>query len=100
MRKRITSKSKSPQQKSPMSRRKFLAATAASVGGAATVGFPMIARAETVNLRFQSTWPTKDIFHEYALDFASKVNAMSGGSLKIEVLPAGANPQAWGGTQL
>lgn len=95
MRKRITSKSKSPQPKSPMSRRKFLAATAASVGGAATVGFPMIARAETVNLRFQSTWPTKDIFHEYALDFASKVNAMSGGSLKIEVLPAGAVVKAF-----
>ncbi len=95
MRKRITSKSKSPQQKSPMSRRKFLAATAASVGGAATVGFPMIARAETVNLRFQSTWPTKDIFHEYALDFAKKVNEMSGGRLKIEVLPAGAVVKAF-----
>jgi TRAP-type mannitol/chloroaromatic compound transport system substrate-binding protein len=42
-----------------------------------------------INLRFQSTWPTKDIFHEYALDFAKKVNDMTGGRLKIEVLPAG-----------
>ncbi|HQY28783.1 MAG TPA: C4-dicarboxylate ABC transporter, partial [Burkholderiaceae bacterium] len=32
----------------------------------------------------------KDIFHEYALDFAKKVNDMTGGDLKIEVLPAGA----------
>jgi TRAP-type mannitol/chloroaromatic compound transport system substrate-binding protein len=41
-------------------------------------------------MRFQSTWPSKDIFHEYALDFAKKVNDMTGGDLKIDVLPAGA----------
>ena len=41
-------------------------------------------------MRWQSTWPSKDIFHEYALDFAKKVNDMTGGDLKIEVLPAGA----------
>ncbi|UUZ66933.1 TRAP transporter substrate-binding protein [Polaromonas sp. P2-4] len=51
---------------------------------------PMIAMAQTTSLRFQSTWPTKDIFHEYANDFAKKVNDMAGGRLKIEVLPAGA----------
>jgi len=27
------------------------------------------------------------IFHEYALDYAKKVNDMTGGDLKIEVLP-------------
>ena len=32
----------------------------------------------------------KDIFHEFALDFAKKVIDMTGGELKIEVLPAGA----------
>src|SRR5262245_48644452 len=48
-----------------------------------------------VTLRFQSTWPTKDIFHEYALDFAKKVNDMSGGRLQIEVLPAGAVVKAF-----
>jgi TRAP-type mannitol/chloroaromatic compound transport system substrate-binding protein len=41
-------------------------------------------------MRFQSTWPAKDIFHEYANDFAKKVNEMAGNRLKIEVLPAGA----------
>jgi TRAP-type mannitol/chloroaromatic compound transport system substrate-binding protein len=50
---------------------------------------------EAVTLRFQSTWPTKDIFHEYALDFAKKVNEMSGGRLKIEVLPSGAVVKAF-----
>ena len=92
------SKSKSLSLKSSssaMSRRKFLTATAASVGGAAAMGFPMISRAETITMRFQSTWPTKDIFHEYALDFAKKVNEMSGGRLKIDVLPAGAVVKAF-----
>jgi TRAP-type mannitol/chloroaromatic compound transport system substrate-binding protein len=41
-------------------------------------------------MRWQSTWPAKDIFHEYALDFAKKVNDATGGDLRIEVLPAGA----------
>ena len=81
--------------KRAVTRRNFLAAAAASAGGAAALGFPMISKAAPVNLRFQSTWPTKDIFHEYALDFAAKVNAMSGGNLKIEVLPAGAVVKAF-----
>jgi TRAP-type mannitol/chloroaromatic compound transport system substrate-binding protein len=51
---------------------------------------PMVSNAQTVSLRFQSTWPAKDIFHEFANDFAKKVNDMAGGRLKIEVLPAGA----------
>jgi TRAP-type mannitol/chloroaromatic compound transport system substrate-binding protein len=74
------------------SRRKFLAGAAAATAGAATLGFPMIAKGQAgpINFRFQSTWPSKDIFHEYAQDFARTVNDMTGGDLKIEVLPAGA----------
>lgn len=65
-------------------------ATAAAVGTAALAA-PMISTAQTATtLRFQSTWPAKDIFHEYANDFAGRVNSMSGGKLKIEVLPSGA----------
>jgi TRAP-type mannitol/chloroaromatic compound transport system substrate-binding protein len=57
--------------------------------GAAAMAAPMVSNAQTVSLRFQSTWPAKDIFHEYANDFAKKVNDMAGGRLKIEVLPSG-----------
>ncbi len=84
------------KQKSSMSRRKFLATTAVTVGGAATIGFPAIVKAQVTSMRWQSTWPSKDIFHEYALDFAKKVNDMTGGELKIEVLPAGAVVPAFG----
>ncbi len=75
----------------PRSRRNFLQA-ATGVAAGATLGFPMIAKGQTgpITMRFQSTWPSKDIFHEYAQDYAKKVNDMTGGDLKIEVLPAGA----------
>ena len=73
-------------------RRKFLKGAAIGSAGAAALSFPMISQGQAApqTLRFQSTWPAKDIFHEYALDFAKKVNDMTGGELRIEVLPAGA----------
>ena len=79
-------------------RRRFLTGAAAAAAGAATLGFPMIAKGQAgpVTMRWQSTWPSKDIFHEFALDFAKKVNDMTGGELKIEVLPAGAVVPAFG----
>ena len=80
-----------------VTRRKFLAGAAAVTAGAATLGFPMIAKSQgPISMRWQSTWPTKDIFHEFALDFAKKINDMTGGDLKIEVLPAGAVVPAFG----
>jgi TRAP-type mannitol/chloroaromatic compound transport system substrate-binding protein len=87
----------SNQQARPeASRRKFLTGAAAA-SGAATLGFPMIVKAQgPISMRWQSTWPSKDIFHEYANDFAKKVNDMTGGDLKIEVLPAGAVVPAFG----
>jgi len=80
-----------------ITRRKFLAGAAAGAG-AASLAFPMIAKGQAgpISMRWQSTWPAKDIFHEYALDYAKKVNDMTGGELKIEVLPAGAVVPAFG----
>ena len=75
---------------SPAPRRRFLKTAATSTVAAGAMAAPMVSNAQTTSLRFQSTWPSKDIFHEYATDFAKKVNDMAGGRLKIEVLPAGA----------
>ena len=89
-------KSHKQNQTSSSTRRKFLG-TATTASAAAALSFPMISTAQTVTqMRFQSTWPSKDIFHEYAQDFAKKVNDMTGGELKIEVLPAGAVVPAFG----
>ena len=83
-------------QNKQLSRRSFLSKAAAGTAGAAALGFPMISVAQSpITMRWQSTWPAKDIFHEYAQDFASRVNGMSGGRLKIEVLPAGAVVKAF-----
>jgi TRAP-type mannitol/chloroaromatic compound transport system substrate-binding protein len=69
----------------------------AAVAAAATVAGPSVVKAQgPIKMRWQSTWPSKDIFHEYALDFAKKVNDMTGGELSIEVLPAGAVVPAFG----
>jgi TRAP-type mannitol/chloroaromatic compound transport system substrate-binding protein len=99
------------------SRRKFLASTAAAAAvpmfamaaekaadkapakaaPAASPGAPaVVSSTGPQSMRWQSTWPAKDIFHEYALDFAKLVNDMTGGDLRIEVLPAGAVVPAFG----
>jgi TRAP-type mannitol/chloroaromatic compound transport system substrate-binding protein len=69
-------------------RRRFL--KGAALAGAATVLMPQVSRAQTVNWKFQSTWPTRDIFHEFANDFAKRVNEMAGNRMRLEVLAAGA----------
>jgi TRAP-type mannitol/chloroaromatic compound transport system substrate-binding protein len=78
------------------SRRRFLQTAAAGAAAAGVAAPAAIAQTGPISMRWQSTWPSKDIFHEYALDYAKKVNDMTGGDLKIEVLPAGAVVPAFG----
>ena len=79
---------------SPTTRRKFLGGAALAT---AAVAAPSVVSAQgPISMRWQSTWPSKDIFHEFAVDYAKKVNDMTGGDLKIEVLPAGAVVPAFG----
>ena len=75
-----------------VSRRKFLKSGTLAAGAAAgALAMPKIVRAQdAIVWKYQSTWPTKDIFHEFAVDYAKKVNDMSGGRLKLDVLAAGA----------
>jgi TRAP-type mannitol/chloroaromatic compound transport system substrate-binding protein len=81
------------KQSTAATRRKFLSGAAIA---AAAVAAPTVVKAQgPITMRWQSTWPTKDIFHEYALDYAKKVNDMAGGDLKIDVLPAGAVVKAF-----
>ena len=76
-------------------RRRFLATAAA--GAATAVAAPTVVKAQgPISMRWQSTWPSKDIFHEFAQDYAKRVNDMTGGDLRIEVLPAGAVVPAFG----
>jgi len=79
-----------PTTSKSATRRRFVLGGAAAATAAA-VAAPTVVKAQgPISMRWQSTWPSKDIFHEYANDYAKKVNDMTGGDLRIEVLPAGA----------
>lgn len=74
------------------SRRKFLKAGGVVAGGAAAaIAAPSIVSAQTpIVVKMQSSWPASDAFHEMAGQYVQRVEAMSGGRLKIDLLPAGA----------
>jgi TRAP-type mannitol/chloroaromatic compound transport system substrate-binding protein len=71
-------------------RRGLLKAAAVGAVGTAVLATPNVSRAQTVVLRFQSTWPQRDIFHEFAQDYVTRVNGMAGGRLRLDLLAAGA----------
>ena len=78
-------------------RRKFLKTAAAAAGAAsvATIGFPMVSRAQTTILKMQGAWGAKDIFNDFATDYVKRVNEMAGGRLKIQYLISGAVVKAF-----
>lgn len=77
-----------------MSRRKFLKGSAIAAG--ATVAAPAIATAQTATvLKMQSSWGPSDIFQDMAVQYTERVGKMSGGRLKIDLLPAGAVVKAF-----
>ena len=80
-----------------VSRRKFLKTGTVAAGAAAgALAAPQIVRAQdAIVWRFQSTWPEKDIFHENAQDFVTRVNEMAGGKLRLDLLAAGAVAKAF-----
>ena len=86
-----------PQTEQPgASRRKFLTGAAATAAGAtAVIGAPHIARAQNTVLKMQGSWGAQDIFSDMARQYADRVGAMSGGTLTIDYLPAGAVVQAF-----
>lgn len=71
------------------SRRKFLKGGAVAAAGAAAVAMPSIANAKPTVLKVQAAWGG-GIFLEFAKDYVNRVNKMSGGSLKIDLLGVGA----------
>ncbi|MDR7445835.1 MAG: C4-dicarboxylate ABC transporter, partial [Armatimonadota bacterium] len=88
-----TRKARDGQKPRRISRRTFLKSAVAAGAFAATATLPRVnvARAQApIVWKIQSTWPTRDIFHEVIVSLAQRVNEMSGGRLRFDVLPAGA----------
>jgi TRAP-type mannitol/chloroaromatic compound transport system substrate-binding protein len=92
MKKEDVAKKVVQEDKTKTGRRKFLKTAAAAAGAAtvATMGFPMVSRAQTTILKMQGAWGAKDIFNDYATDYVKRVNEMAGGRLKIQYLISGA----------
>src|SRR5262245_27309032 len=74
------------------SRRKFLRAGGVAVAGAAaTIAAPTVVTAQSpIVIKMQSSWPASDAFQEMAKQYVDRVQAMSAGRLKFDLLPAGA----------
>jgi TRAP-type mannitol/chloroaromatic compound transport system substrate-binding protein len=77
-------------------RRRFLVSGGAAVAGVSALAAPAVVRAQdATTIKMQSSWTASDIFQEMAQQYADRVDAMSGGRLKIDLLPAGAVVQAF-----
>jgi TRAP-type mannitol/chloroaromatic compound transport system substrate-binding protein len=66
-----------------LARRHFLLAAGA------VVAMPQVSRAQTVVWRLQSAWSSRDILHEFAVDYGRRVEEMAGGRFKLDVVPGG-----------
>jgi TRAP-type mannitol/chloroaromatic compound transport system substrate-binding protein len=76
---------------SKLNRRSFLKKTALAGGASAgALAAPAVLAQAPIVLKMQTSWGASNIWDEFAKDYASRVDEMSGGRLKIEVLPAGA----------
>ncbi len=75
-----------------LNRRGFLTRTALGGGAAAagTLAAPAVLAQSPMVVKMQTSWPSSNIWQEMAQDYADRVEAMSGGRLKIDLLPAGA----------
>jgi len=82
--------------KGKVSRRRFLRTGAVVAGGAAaTIAAPNVSRAQTVTLKMQSSWGATSPFQDMAKQYVTRVEAMSGGRLKIDLLPSGSVVKAF-----
>ncbi|MFX0541529.1 TRAP transporter substrate-binding protein [Roseovarius sp. S4756] len=73
-------------------RRSFLTKSALA-GGVATgsmLAAPAVLAQSPIVIKMQTSWNDANIWQEFARDYATRVEEMSGGRLKIDVLPAGA----------
>jgi TRAP-type mannitol/chloroaromatic compound transport system substrate-binding protein len=75
-----------------LSRRSFLRKGALGGGAAAATALaaPAVLAQSPLVMKMQTSWPASDIWMDFARQYVERVEAMSGGRLKIDLLPAGA----------
>ncbi|MGF1628089.1 MAG: TRAP transporter substrate-binding protein [Kiloniellaceae bacterium] len=75
-----------------LSRRKLLkgGAIAAGATAASTLAAPAVLGQSPTVVKMQTSWPASDIWMDFAREYVDRVDQMSGGRLRIDLLPAGA----------
>jgi len=76
-------------------RRSFLkrgaaAGVAGATGAAGIFAAPAVIGQEPFTIKLQTSWGESNIWQDFAKDYGKRVEEMSGGRLKVDVLPAGA----------
>jgi TRAP-type mannitol/chloroaromatic compound transport system substrate-binding protein len=72
-------------------RRKFLKSGLAAAAGVTIAGAPaVVTAAAPMVVKMQTSWPPSDIWMDFARQYVERVEKMSGGRLKIDLMPAGA----------
>ncbi|MCB1791243.1 MAG: TRAP transporter substrate-binding protein [Gammaproteobacteria bacterium] len=88
-----------PKAEADNGRRKFLkgglAAAATGVAAGITGAPAVVTAAAPKVLKMQTSWPASDIWMDFARQYVERVEKMSGGRLKIDLLPAGAVVKAF-----
>ncbi|MFC3284584.1 TRAP transporter substrate-binding protein [Litchfieldella rifensis] len=81
----------------PTSRRQFLKGGLLATGGvaASTLAAPAVLAQQPIVIKMQTSWPSGDIWMDFAREYVERVQQMSGGRLQIDLLPAGAVVQAF-----
>ena len=77
------------QTKAALSRRSFLR-TGALAGGAAALAAPAVLAQSPIVMKMQTSWPASDIWMEFAKEYVTRVEEMSGGRIRVDLMPAGA----------
>jgi TRAP-type mannitol/chloroaromatic compound transport system substrate-binding protein len=75
-----------------LSRRAFIGkgALAGGVAAGAVLAAPAVNAQSPLVVKMQTSWPASDIWMDFARQYTSRVEEMSNGRLKVDLLPAGA----------
>lgn len=76
---------------SKVDRRKFLKGGAlAATATAGALAAPAVNAQSPIVIKMQTSWPASDIWMDFARQYTTRVEEMSGGRLSVDLLPAGA----------
>lgn len=75
-----------------LSRRSFIrtGALGGSAAAATVLAAPPVVAQSPIVMKMQTSWSASDIWMDFAREYVDRVEAMSGGRIKIDLLPAGA----------